>query len=83
MPTLKSRTTLANGASSTVVTDAYQNIVVNVVSGQASVEAIMDSAESTGYKFNAYVGAAVVAAAYSLKVTGEGPSGCDFEVYAP
>lgn len=83
MATLQVRTTLANGASATVVTDGYINVVINVFSGNASVDAIIDSAQADGYKFRQGTGASVVAAAYALKVTGIGAEGCQFEVYAP
>lgn len=83
MATLLPRTTLANGANATVVTDSYNNIVINVHSGNASVDAIIDSAQSDGYKFKQPTGASVVAAAYSLSITGIGDGGCEVEVYAP
>ena len=83
MPVLKARTTLASGASSTVVTDGYTNIALNVASGEASVEVIIDSAQTDGYKTKIPAGAVVIASAYSIIVTGIGVDGCQFEVYAP
>ena len=51
MPTLLPRTTLAPGATTTVATDGYTNIVVHVHKGQTTCESIIDSAQTDGYRF--------------------------------
>ena len=49
MPTILARTTLSNGATQEVDTDGLTNIVVNVKSGEATVNVIVDGAQTDGY----------------------------------
>jgi hypothetical protein len=83
MPTLQARTTLAPGATVTVDTDTYINIVINVEEGEVAAEAIMDSGQTTGYGFKVWPGAIVVTAASKLILRGDGAEDSIVEVYAP
>ena len=81
MATILARTTLANGATTTVATDGAQNIFVNVHKGKATINVIADSAQTDGYAFTIKQSAVVVALAYSLIIEGRGKDGCEVEVY--
>ena len=82
MATVLVRTTLANGATAQAATDGLTNFVINVPVGKIACEAIIDSAQADGYRFNVEQGSVVVAAAYRVDFTGVGKDGGQVEVYA-
>ena len=81
MSTLLARTVLANGATTTVVTDGYTNIVVHVHKGSTTCESIIDSAQTDGYRFMLENSIIVVTSAYSITIEGRGKDGGEVEVY--
>ena len=83
MATLQVRTALALGASVTIDTSTSSNIVVNVPKGKVSVEAVIDSLQTDGYRFNVEQGVKVVSSAHSLICTGLSKDGAEVEAYAP
>ena len=81
MPTLLARTTLASGATTTVGTDGFTNLVVHVHKGQTTCEAIIDAGSADGYKFKLENSIIVVTSAASIIIEGRGKDGAEVEVY--
>ena len=81
MSTLLARTTLASGASTSVVTGGFSNIVIHVHKGQTTCEAIIDDASPDGYRFKLENSIIVVTSAASLNIEGRGIEGAEVEVY--
>lgn len=82
MATLKVRTTVTQGNTSTVSCDGSKDIVLHVKSGEASVEVIVDSAQTDGYRFKMSPGAITITAAYSLILTCTSTADLIYEAYA-